>query len=160
MSRRAPITEHRSRMDTRSLILACILVTCSVWSVHGRSLEISIDDEHDDGEVSVEVGKVPGLCWACKWTLNKVKKVTGANATAESVKAKLLSVCDEIGILKPLCRKFVKGHLGELVVELTTTDDVRTICVNLRACKPKEEAELVVRRERQESQTEVEIKFF
>uniref|UniRef100_A0A3Q0R1L4 Saposin B-type domain-containing protein n=1 Tax=Amphilophus citrinellus TaxID=61819 RepID=A0A3Q0R1L4_AMPCI len=67
------------------------------------------------------------LCWACKWILNKVKKF--------SLSSKLLSACDEIGLLKPMCRKFVKAHLGELIEELTTTDDVRTICVNMGACK-------------------------
>lgn len=50
------------------------------------------------------------------------------------VKQKLLSVCDQIGLLKSLCRKFVKGHLGELIEELTTNDDVTTICVNSKAC--------------------------
>jgi len=27
--------------------------------------------------------QLPGLCWACKWALNKVKKIAGKNATAE-----------------------------------------------------------------------------
>lgn len=27
--------------------------------------------------------QLPGVCWVCKWALNKVKKVTGPNATAE-----------------------------------------------------------------------------
>lgn len=89
-----------------------------------------------------------------------MKKFAGPNATAEvkcphikeiysqdprknttllfflqSIKTKLLSICDEIGILKPMCRKFVKQHLGVLIEELTTTDDVRTICVRTKACK-------------------------
>ncbi|KAM6968614.1 antimicrobial peptide NK-lysin-like [Tautogolabrus adspersus] len=82
--------------------------------------------------------QLPGVCWACKWTLKKVKNALGPNATAESVKSKLLSCCDQIGLLKTVCRSFVKKHLGELIEELTTTDDVRTICVNTGACKPKE----------------------
>ena len=48
---------------------------------------------------------------------------------------KLNSICNEIGLLKAKCHKFVKAHLGELIEELTTTDDVRTICVNTGACK-------------------------
>uniref|UniRef100_A0A3P8Q6D5 Saposin B-type domain-containing protein n=1 Tax=Astatotilapia calliptera TaxID=8154 RepID=A0A3P8Q6D5_ASTCA len=76
--------------------------------------------------------QLPGKCWACKWILNKVKKLAGPKATAESLKSKLLSICDEIGLLKSLCRKFVKVHLEELIEELTT------ICVNMGACKPRE----------------------
>ncbi|KAL3968861.1 hypothetical protein ACER0C_028818 [Sarotherodon galilaeus] len=107
-----------------------------VRAVHGRILEVSIDDEEDvDMEVSMGASGLPGKCWACKWILNKMKKFAGPNATAESLKSKLLSVCDEIGLLKPLCRKFVKAHLDELIEELTTTDDVRTICVNTGACR-------------------------
>lgn len=53
----------------------------------------------------------------------------------QNLTSKLKSVCDQIGLLKSLCRKFVKMHLGELIEELTTTDDVRTICVNTGACK-------------------------
>ncbi|XP_030299163.1 antimicrobial peptide NK-lysin-like [Sparus aurata] len=126
-------------MEQSSVLLVCILVTCCVWTVHGRTLQINTDDQEPvDIEISGEAGKIPGICWACKWALNKVKKVIGPNATTESVTTKLNSVCNEIGLLKALCRKFVKAHLGELIEELTTTDDVRTICVNTGACKPKE----------------------
>uniref|UniRef100_A0A673CUP1 Saposin B-type domain-containing protein n=1 Tax=Sphaeramia orbicularis TaxID=375764 RepID=A0A673CUP1_9TELE len=123
-------------MKTSSVLLVCILAACSVWTVHGRCVEISNDDQvQNDLEVDAAALKLPGLCWACKWTMNKLKKFGGANATAESLKSKLLSVCDEIGLLKPLCRKFVKKNLGQLIEELTTTDDVRTICVNVNACE-------------------------
>lgn len=27
--------------------------------------------------------QLPGVCWACKWALNKLKKAIGPNATAE-----------------------------------------------------------------------------
>ncbi|CAJ1073491.1 NK-lysin tandem duplicate 4 [Xyrichtys novacula] len=121
-------------MDASSTLLVCLLVTYSVWTVHGASLEIKIDDEEP---VEVDMS-LPGACWACKWALNKVKKAVGSNATVEVIKSKLLKCCDGIGLLKGLCRKFVKKHLGELIEELTTTDDVRTICVNAGACKQKE----------------------
>ncbi|XP_076733752.1 antimicrobial peptide NK-lysin-like [Maylandia zebra] len=123
-------------METSSLLLLCLVAAFSVRAVHGRTLEVSIDDE-EDVDIEVSMG-LPGKCWACKWILNKMKKFAGPNATAESLKSKLLSICDEIGLLKPLCRKFVKVHLEELIEELTTTDDVRTICVNTGACNPKE----------------------
>ncbi|XP_068436888.1 antimicrobial peptide NK-lysin-like [Clinocottus analis] len=131
-------------METSSVLLACILVTCSVWTVHGRNFKVNIDDEKQvEVEISVNAGKLPSMCWACKWALKKVKKVIGPNATAENLTLKLKSICKEIGLLKSLCSKFVKTHLGELVEELTTTDDVRTICVNTGACKPKELLDLL-----------------
>ncbi|XP_054469638.1 antimicrobial peptide NK-lysin-like [Anoplopoma fimbria] len=126
-------------MEKSSVLLVCILVTCSVWTVQGRSFEVNIDDQEPvEVEISVNADKLPGVCWACKWALNKVKKAIGSNATAENLTSKLKSICDQIGLLKSLCRKFVKTHLTELIEELTTTDDVRTICVNTGACKPKE----------------------
>ncbi|XP_056283305.1 antimicrobial peptide NK-lysin [Pseudoliparis swirei] len=131
-------------METSSGLLVCILVTCSVWTVHGKSFEVNADDGKQlEVEISVNAGKLPGLCWVCKWALNKVKKAIGPNATAENLVLKLKSVCKQIGLLKPLCSKFVKTHLAELVEELTTTDDVKTICVNTGACKPKESLDLL-----------------
>uniref|UniRef100_A0A8C7F127 Saposin B-type domain-containing protein n=1 Tax=Oncorhynchus kisutch TaxID=8019 RepID=A0A8C7F127_ONCKI len=55
--------------------------------------------------------KLPGVCWRCKWVLRK-----------EEIKQKLLSVC------------LVKKHLRVLIEELNTGHDVRTICVNIKAC--------------------------
>ncbi|XP_043998387.1 NK-lysin tandem duplicate 4 isoform X2 [Gambusia affinis] len=103
--------------------------------IQGRSVKIRMDDD-ELGEPDVQ--GLPGMCWGCKWALNKLKKELGSNSTAEAIKAKLRSVCDGIGLLKSQCRKFINGNLGILIEELTTTDDVRTICVNLRACKPKD----------------------
>ncbi|XP_041828204.1 NK-lysin tandem duplicate 4 [Melanotaenia boesemani] len=145
-------------METPSVLLLCILVTCSVWAVQGRSVEVSIDDE-ERVEISVEARALPGMCWGCKWALNRVKKIIGQNATAEKLKSKLNTVCNEIGLLKAACRKFVKTHLGELIEELTTTDDVRTICVNTGACKPKELMELLFYPNNEGSRNEI-IEFF
>uniref|UniRef100_A0A8C6S8X9 Saposin B-type domain-containing protein n=1 Tax=Neogobius melanostomus TaxID=47308 RepID=A0A8C6S8X9_9GOBI len=64
--------------------------------------------------------QLPGLCWTCKWVMNK------------TLTSKLLSVCDKIGFLKSRCQKFVKAKLQVLVEELSTTDDVHTICVNVK----------------------------
>lgn len=144
-------------MKTSSVLLVCILATCSVWTVHGRNIKVNTDDQEEvDVEISVKARKLPGLCWACKWALNKVKKVIGPNVTAEKVKSKLLPVCNEIGLLKSLCQKFVKKHLAELIEELTTSDDVRTICVNTGACKPKELLDLLFYQSGDESEFEID----
>lgn len=44
-------------------------------------------------------------------------------------------MCAQAGLLKSKCQKFVKSHISVLVEELTTSDSVRTICVNVKACK-------------------------
>ncbi|XP_023249562.1 antimicrobial peptide NK-lysin-like [Seriola lalandi dorsalis] len=143
-------------METSSVLLVCILVTCSVWTVCGRSFVVNIDDQEQvEVEISTEAGKIPGVCWACKWALKKIKKIIGKNTTTEEVKSKLNTVCNEIGLLKDLCRKFVKKHLGELIEELTTSDDVRTICVNTKACKPKELSHLIFYPGDEDSQAEM-----
>ncbi|XP_022606786.1 antimicrobial peptide NK-lysin-like [Seriola dumerili] len=132
-------------METSSVLLVCILVTCSVWTVRGRSFVGNIDDQVEQLEVegSTEAGMVPGVCWVCEWALNKVKKDIGPNTTSENVKLKLVKVCDEIYTLKTVCHNFVKKHLKQLIEELMTSDDVRTICVNTKACKPKELSHLI-----------------
>ncbi|XP_054597614.2 antimicrobial peptide NK-lysin [Nothobranchius furzeri] len=124
-------------METSSVLLLCILVTCSVWTVQGRSFEVSINEE-EQVDASGEA-QIPGICWGCKWALKKVKNAIGQNATSESIIKKLKTVCDQMGLLKSKCHKFVTSHLGELVEEMTTTDDVRTICVNTGACKAKDQ---------------------
>ncbi|XP_076013667.1 antimicrobial peptide NK-lysin-like [Genypterus blacodes] len=126
-------------MKMPPVLLVCFLMTCSVWTVYGRCIEVDDSDQEDmNDEISLEASKLPGLCWACKWALNKVKKELSDNSTVEQVSSKLKGVCNQIGLLKSKCRSFVQKRLEELVEELTTTDDVRTICVNMKACKPKE----------------------
>ncbi|XP_024920878.1 NK-lysin tandem duplicate 4 isoform X1 [Cynoglossus semilaevis] len=121
-------------MNKSPILLFCILAACSVWSVHGKSQEMNIDDE-EPAEVELPVeAKPPGLCWGCKWALNKVKKAMTQKETYEKVKARLIKICNKIGFLKSRCHKFVITHLDELVEELSTTDDVKTICVNVKAC--------------------------
>ncbi len=53
----------------------------------------------------------------------------------DDIKKKLGMVCDEIGFLKSLCRKFVNKYTDTLIEELSTTDDAETICVNIAVCK-------------------------
>ncbi|KAL0969559.1 hypothetical protein UPYG_G00229090 [Umbra pygmaea] len=128
-------------MKTSLLLLALCLLACSVWAVSGQCPDNDLDDlvledEIQPGELMKQ--QLMGTCWACKWALNKVKNAIGKGSSNDQVKGKLLSVCDQIGFVKSLCKSLVKKHLWVLVEELSTTDDVRTICVNIKACKPKE----------------------
>ncbi|XP_059209700.1 uncharacterized protein LOC131988574 [Centropristis striata] len=143
-------------METSTFLLVCVLVTCSVWTVQGKCYQVSIDDQEQvEMEVSAEARKLPGVCWACKWAINKVKKWARSNATVAMLTKKLHVVCSQIGLLKSKCSKFVNAHLGELVEELTTSDDTRTICVNVGACKPKEWEDLLFHPDDEEQSTEM-----
>lgn len=53
----------------------------------------------------------------------------------QEIRSKLRSVCKKGGLLKKVCKVFVKSHLEELVEELKSDDDATTICVNVKACK-------------------------
>uniref|UniRef100_A0A3B4A8D8 Saposin B-type domain-containing protein n=1 Tax=Periophthalmus magnuspinnatus TaxID=409849 RepID=A0A3B4A8D8_9GOBI len=112
-------------MNRSSLVVLCVLLSCS-----GETLILFLLSR-----LCSYILMLPGVCWACKWALNKIKKKMGNNATAEVIKSKLLSICNQIGLIKSLCQKFVQKNLEVLIEELTTTDDVRSICVNVKACK-------------------------
>lgn len=68
-------------------------------------------------------------------SLTKLERRLMSCLLLQKVTMRLKAVCDNIGLLKSMCHKFVDSHLGVLVEELSTTDDVRTICVNTGACK-------------------------
>ncbi|KAM9433501.1 antimicrobial peptide NK-lysin-like [Salvelinus alpinus] len=131
-------------MKTSLVLLALSLLACSVWKIHGQCQEVDPDDQE---VVEKQLEKrmeqqLKGTCWVCKWALNKVKKSISASSSQEELKQKLLSVCDNVGFLKSMCKGLVKKHLWVLIEELSTSDDVRTICVNIKACKPKEVLDL------------------
>uniref|UniRef100_A0A4W5LTM3 Saposin B-type domain-containing protein n=1 Tax=Hucho hucho TaxID=62062 RepID=A0A4W5LTM3_9TELE len=131
-------------MKTSLVLLALSLLACSVWESHGQCQEVDLVDQE---VVEAQLGKrleqqLKGTCWVCKWALNKVKKSISTSSSPEDLKQKLLSVCDNVGFLKSMCKGLVKKHLWVLIEELSTSDDVRTICVNIKACKPKEDLDL------------------
>ncbi|RVE57311.1 hypothetical protein OJAV_G00214920 [Oryzias javanicus] len=119
-------------METSSVLLLAVLVM-SVWTI-SETGRVTVNDE-DQLEASAEA--FPGMCWGCKWMLNKVKAALGNTTKVEKIKPVLLRGCDEIGFLKKKCKQFLLKHLGVLIEELTTTDDVKTICVNVKVCSSK-----------------------
>ncbi|CAM4718320.1 unnamed protein product [Leuciscus chuanchicus] len=46
--------------------------------------------------------QLPGLCWACKWAMGKLKKLVSSKSTQSEIREMLTHVCDEIGFLKYL----------------------------------------------------------
>ncbi|XP_064783036.1 antimicrobial peptide NK-lysin-like [Oncorhynchus masou masou] len=131
-------------MKTSLFLLALNLLACSVWEIHGQCQEVDLDDQEvleAKPEKRMEQ-QLKGTCWACKWALNKVKKSITTSSSPEELKQTLLSVCNDIGFLKSVCKGLVKKHLWVLIEEVSTSDDVRTICVNIKACKPKEVLDL------------------
>ncbi|CDQ87959.1 unnamed protein product [Oncorhynchus mykiss] len=131
-------------MKTSLVLLALSLLACSVWEMHGQCHEVDLDDQEvveAQPEKRVEQ-QLQGTCWVCEWALNKVKKSISSSSSPEEIKQKLLSICDKIPFVKSMCKRLVKKHLWVLIEELSTSDDVRTICVNIKACKPKEVLDL------------------
>ncbi|XP_067310779.1 antimicrobial peptide NK-lysin-like [Pseudorasbora parva] len=118
----------------RSIILVTLLIS-SVGSLHWEMhKEESNGNETEESSGDIQTEQLPGLCWACKWAMNKLKKHISSGTTAEEIKKQLLMVCDEIGFLKFLCKNLVKKYTDTLVEELSTTDTGRTICVNIGVC--------------------------
>ncbi|XP_075874082.1 antimicrobial peptide NK-lysin [Nelusetta ayraudi] len=130
-------------MKSSTLLLCALVALCVAGKLQAKSVNVSTDDDDDDDEEDLDLtgepAGLPGLCWLCKWGLNKVKKQLGKNETAAIITDKLNKMCSHAGLLKSRCQKFVKSHISVLVEELTTSDNVRTICVNLKACKKKED---------------------
>ncbi|XP_058606436.1 antimicrobial peptide NK-lysin-like [Onychostoma macrolepis] len=119
----------------RSIVLIALLISsvCALqWEMHK---EESTGNELEEGSGEIQTEQLPGTCWACKWVMKKLKKQISNGATPDDIKKKLGMVCDEIGFLKSLCRKFVNKYTDTLIEELSTTDDARTICVNVTVCK-------------------------
>uniref|UniRef100_A0A8C1K0N2 Antimicrobial peptide NK-lysin-like n=1 Tax=Cyprinus carpio TaxID=7962 RepID=A0A8C1K0N2_CYPCA len=121
------------------MLRSIILITLLISSVCGLHLEKhkakSIGNELKEDSVEMPSEQLPGLCWACKWAMGKLKSEITKGSTKDDIKKKLGMVCDEIGFLKSLCRKLVNEYKDTLVEELSTTDDARTICVNIGVCK-------------------------
>ncbi|CAB1330663.1 unnamed protein product [Coregonus sp. 'balchen'] len=127
-------------MKTSLVLLALCLLACSVWEIHGQCQEVDPDDQEvveAQPEKHMEQ-QLMGTCRVCKWALNKVKKSISTSSRQEEVKQKLLSICNKVPFGKCMCEDLVKKHLWVLIEELSTSDDVRTICINIKACKPKE----------------------
>ncbi|XP_042186527.1 antimicrobial peptide NK-lysin-like [Oncorhynchus tshawytscha] len=131
-------------MKTSLVFLALRLLACSVWEMHGQCQQVDLDDQE---VVEAQLEKrmeqqLQGTCWVCKWALNKVKKSISTSSSQEEIKQKLLSVCNKLSVPKSMCKGLVKKHLRVLIEELNAGHDVRTICVNIKACKPKEVLDL------------------
>ncbi|KAK7136197.1 hypothetical protein R3I94_014748 [Phoxinus phoxinus] len=119
----------------RRILLATLLISsvCALdWEMHGGNFT-GDELEESSGEWP-QTEQLPGLCWACKWAMGKVKKLVSTKSTQSEIRQLLTHVCDEIGFLKYLCRTFVAKYINLLVEELSTTDNARTICVNIGVC--------------------------
>nr|QID88807.1 NK-lysin [Hemibarbus labeo] len=119
----------------RSIILVTLLIS-SVWALHQEMhIQESNGNEIEESSGDIQKEQLPGMCWACKWAMKKVKKQISNGATPDDIKKKLSMVCDEIGFLKSLCRKFVNTYADTLIEEISTTDNASTICANIGVCK-------------------------
>ncbi|XP_065105096.1 antimicrobial peptide NK-lysin-like [Paramisgurnus dabryanus] len=118
-----------------------VLVTLLVSSVCALQREMDNDvlTEKELEEIYAEFlaktgHKLPGMCWACKWAMGKIKKHVSVTTNQGDIRKMLNKVCDDIGFLKFLCKGIVSRFLGTLIEEISTTDDPATICSNIGVC--------------------------
>uniref|UniRef100_A0A3Q2NPG2 Antimicrobial peptide NK-lysin-like n=1 Tax=Fundulus heteroclitus TaxID=8078 RepID=A0A3Q2NPG2_FUNHE len=130
-------------------LLLCIFLACSVWMIQGRNLQVDIDDDELAEPNAKEQGIL--LCKGCKEVVKWVKKKLGPTKTVEAIKKNLKAVCDNLRWMKSKCHKVVDSHLNALIKELMTTDDVRTSCVKIKMCKPKEQLDMIFHPNKEES---------
>ncbi|XP_073726057.1 antimicrobial peptide NK-lysin isoform X4 [Misgurnus anguillicaudatus] len=118
-----------------------IFVTLLVSSVCALQREMDNDGltekelEEIYAEFLAKTGhKFPGICWACKWAMGKIKRHISVTTNKAAIKRMLHNVCNEIGFLKYLCRGLVSRFLGPLIEELSTTDNPAKICSHIGVC--------------------------
>ncbi|XP_062379286.1 antimicrobial peptide NK-lysin-like [Sardina pilchardus] len=112
-------------------IIVGYLLIYSVFGSHDRWYEAGSGEK----VLAREEVQLRGLCGACKWIVNKVRKALPQDADQDEVKEKLKTVCNKIGLLKSICKKFVGKYIAKLVAEISSADDAKTACVHLKACK-------------------------
>nr|XP_055028868.1 antimicrobial peptide NK-lysin-like [Misgurnus anguillicaudatus] len=123
-------------------MLRFIILSLLVSSAFALQWEIYREDstgnEESSGEVMVKMNqKLPGVCWACKWAIKKVKNKISNGVTQDAIKRQLASVCDQIGFLRSMCRGLVNKYTGVLIEEISTSDNAATICMNIGVCKKR-----------------------
>uniref|UniRef100_A0A8B9RAX2 Prosaposin-like n=1 Tax=Astyanax mexicanus TaxID=7994 RepID=A0A8B9RAX2_ASTMX len=115
------------------IILLTFLLIGTVCAMHLELLRVDDDEEHLNESLDLLEPEVefPGMCWACKWAMGRLKRSLGTNTSKEAVKAMLGTVCDGIGFLKFLCNRMVKKYFDVLVEELSTVDNPSIICSHI-----------------------------
>ncbi|KAL4624198.1 non-pathogenic pore-forming peptide-like [Arapaima gigas] len=86
-----------------------------------------------------------GICWVCKRIVNKVKKSHPQDSSEKQkeVKDKLYEACGKMPH-KASCKKFTRAKTDILVEKPSTTDDPKTACVDVGACRTKSTVEDIV----------------
>uniref|UniRef100_A0AAR2LDB9 Saposin B-type domain-containing protein n=1 Tax=Pygocentrus nattereri TaxID=42514 RepID=A0AAR2LDB9_PYGNA len=126
-------------------ILITFLLIDSGCAMHLEYLKVESDEEplHESlaadqaEDLPMPGAAFPGVCWACKWAMGKLKQSLRSDATVGMIKEKLRDVCNGIGFLKYICKGIVNRYLDVLTEELSTTDSPRTICANIGVCSSK-----------------------
>ncbi|XP_062863809.1 antimicrobial peptide NK-lysin-like [Trichomycterus rosablanca] len=131
----------------RNLLFASILIG-TACAIHLQYLNIDSAEEDFDESLSavseaedlpMPNAQLPGVCWACEWSMKKIRKQLNNNAKMDMIRSKLKNVCNKIGFMKDKCTKMIMKYMDILIEELSTPDDPKTICINIGVCKPKSE---------------------
>ncbi|KAL6477749.1 hypothetical protein MHYP_G00135840 [Metynnis hypsauchen] len=132
----------------RNILIAFLLID-SGCAMHLEYLKVDSDVDSDveplheslaadqAEDLPMPGAAFPGVCWACKWAMGKLKQTLRSDATVGVIKEQLRSVCNGIGFLKFICNGIINKYLDVLAEELSTTDSPRTICVHVGVCSYK-----------------------
>ncbi|KAL6477748.1 hypothetical protein MHYP_G00135830 [Metynnis hypsauchen] len=126
-------------------ILITFLLIDSGCAMHLEYLKVDSDEEplHESlaadqaEDLPMPGAALPGVCWACKWAMGKLKQSLSSDASVAMIKEQLRGVCNGIGFLKSMCKGIINRYLDVLAEELSTTDDPATICKNVGICRSK-----------------------
>ncbi|XP_060735143.1 antimicrobial peptide NK-lysin-like isoform X2 [Tachysurus vachellii] len=120
-----------------NLLIASVFIG-TACAVHLEYLKIDSAEEPLDGSLDEDLPmsevQLPGACWVCKWAMQNVKKHVSSKSTVETIKGQLATVCDGIGFLRFICKALINKYMDTLAEELSTTDNPKTICVNIGIC--------------------------
>ncbi|XP_048126827.1 antimicrobial peptide NK-lysin-like [Alosa alosa] len=118
-------------MGMTVVIIIGYLLIYSVFGSHDSRYEAGSSEKI----LARDEVQLRGLCGACKWIVKKVRKALPEDADQVEIREQLETVCNKIGLLKSICKKFVKKYMAKLVAEISSADDAKTACVHLKACK-------------------------
>ncbi|XP_063040218.1 prosaposin-like [Engraulis encrasicolus] len=108
-----------------------VLLTCFVWTTQG-------DKDEKDWQIALGANvEIPGVCRVCKWLIKRVRGSLHEAESKEEIREQLDVACQKASFLKRVCRFFVRKFADKLPDEISSSENDRTVCVHLKACRRK-----------------------
>ncbi|KAK2879093.1 hypothetical protein QQF64_010765 [Cirrhinus molitorella] len=118
----------------RSIVLIILLIS-SVCALHLEMRRVKSTGNELEDSGKIKAGKLHGVCWACRQVMEKLRSKVTSGTTKNKIKIILGAACNGTILLKYLCKMLVEKYMDTLIKELSTSDNAKTICVNIGICK-------------------------